>query len=385
MRLIENAAPGGGVRALIIGAGAYPNAKVAGPKVPKLSALSSAPKGALDLAERLLGPWLDRFEVPIATVDLLANSAAFPEGIPVTVDGETKTTWVPTLERVVEAKNRWLKDAQANDILLFYCCGHGVYHPATEMMFLPSDFGADEDDPWSGAIAIADLRAGLAEKRPRKQWLMFDACQNTPTQLQGTFPPRPKPLISGTIGGKKAAVEAYGPLEQVLLGASVVGEQAFGKEGRPSRFLEAFFEACDESAYLINDGTDWWADRETIERSISTFGVRVAEAHEQDYFTFARTSETDASAVPKLLRRKEPSGCTLIARSAPAHRFSQASLSLTCPPSEAVIGSKEIGSGAMFRQSVSAWEWYQVTATFPKEPPTTKTRRAFPPFIEVVF
>jgi hypothetical protein len=387
-RVYDAVVENGGVRVLILGAGTYPNAQIAQPRVPTLPDISSASKSATDLALRILGPWKELLEQPLASLDLLvnapgaANGAAFtpPAGGQVQLDP-------PTLDNIKAARTRWLAGAGPKDILIFYCCGHGIWLPSVSKTFLASDFGADPEDPWPKAVALDDFRLNLGERKPRRQWLIFDCCANTPTVALKALAARPDPLLVGDAGGRQQAIELYGDLSQVTLASSTQGKEAFGKDQRASRFMEAFIEACDGSAYMTQDAQGkWWVDQQSLERAIATYAVRVAPPADQAYFTFPRVSQTDANDIPRLLRRDQTAQCTLLVRSEPPVRLTQAELTITCPPSDAVIAAQPAGPQALarFRQQVTPWATYDVQARFPEGAQKIQ-KLALPPLAEAVF
>lgn len=387
-RVFEAPVAGGGVRVLILGAGTYPNAQVPQPRVPTLPDVSSAAKSALDLAQRILGAWKDLFERPLASVDLLVNAPGSPDGVSFTPPGQAALTLAaPTLANIKAARTRWLAGAEKDDILLFYCCGHGIWLPSISRTFLAADFGADPEDPWPNAVALDDFRFNLGERKPRRQWVIFDCCANTPTAALRALAARPDPLLVGDAGGRQQAEDQYGALSQVTLTSSTPGAQAFGKDQRASRFMEAFLEACDGAAFMTQDADGkWWVDQQSLERAIATYAVRVAPSADQAYFTFPRVSQTDANDIPRLLKRDQTAPCTLLVRSDPPVRLTQAELTITCPPSVAVVGRQVPGPAALarFRQQVAPWTTYAVEAVFP-EGPRVIQRLALPPLAEAVF
>lgn len=386
-RIFEQDAPGGGVRVLILGAGTYPNAQAPQPRVPMLEDISSATQSALDLAYRFMGPWLDRFSHPIASLDLLANAPGSPDNLNLGPHGGPNVVVdAPTMTAVKAAKTRWLKGATPADKLVFYCCGHGLWIPSGGgRTFLASNFGDDTDNPWPAAVQLDDFLFALGEKAPRSQWMIFDCCSNMPSDALKALAARPDSLLTPVAGARQQAADDHGPLEQVSFFSSTMGAQAFGKDHRASRFMEAFLEACDGSAYLTEDDAGaWWADRQTIEKSIVTYAKRVAPPEDEAYFTFAQVSATDAATIPRLMHRDAPSTCTLLARSEPAYLLAASALSITCPPNPAIVGAQPAGGEARYRQAVAAWEKYQVTAILP-DGLITKDKLALPPIAEVVF
>jgi hypothetical protein len=378
----------GGTRVLILGAGTYPLAQAGAARVPILEDISSATKSAVDFADRVLGGWRERFERPLASVDLLLNGPGSPDGETYRPPGrEAVTVDPPTLANIKAAvRNRWLKGAGPKDVLVFYCCGHGIWLPSTGRTFLASDFG-DEEDPWPQAVALSDFGFALGEKAPRSQWLILDCCANAPTEALKAIAPRPDKLLGADTGGRAATVASHGPLSQATLFSSSVEAKAFGKAKRASRFMEALIEACEGSAYVAQDSQGrWWADRQGLENAISTYGRRVAKTAERDYFTFPIVSETDAQDIPRLLFRDGEPTCTLVARSEPADRLLAAQLTVTSPPSPEVIGSQAPGLAAQarYRQPVPAYTMCKVEAAFPDGPKVIQ-RLALPPLLETIF
>ena len=252
---------------------------------------------------------------------------------------------------------------------------------------MAADFGANPTDPWPHAIALDDFSLALGEQAPRTQWLIFDCCANTPTAALKALAARPDPLLGGQAGGRQQAEDLYGALSQVTLGSATPGAQAFGKDNRASRFMEAFLEAGDTSAYVTQDATGlWWVDQQSLEQAIATYALRVAPATDLGYFTFPRVSRTEANGIPRLLKRAGDSPCTLLARSDPPVRLTQGNLTITCPPSTAVLAGQLAGPAAEahFRQQVPSWATYACTAEFPEGPQVIQ-KLALPPLTEVVF
>jgi hypothetical protein len=319
---------------------------------------------------------------------MLVNAPGSASGISFTAPGQPAIALAePTLSNIKSTRSKWLAGATADDVLIFYCCGHGIWLPSVSRTFLAADFGADPDDPWPSAIALDDFRLALAEQPPRKQWVIFDCCANTPTVALKALAARPDPLLAGQVGGRQQAEDLYGALSQVTLASATPGAQAFGKDNRASRFMEAFLEACDFSGYVIQDaGGLWWVDQQSLERAISTYSMRVAPVADRGYFTFPRVSLTDANDIPRLLKRGHNSLCTLVARSDPPVRLTQGNLTITCPPSMEVLATQTAGptAEAYFRQQVTPWVTYACTAEFPEGPKVIQ-KFALPPLSEAIF
>src|SRR5262245_14304035 len=381
----------GGTRLLVLGASAYPHAQVAKRKAPKLEEISSAAKSAIDFAYRAIEQWETRFPKPLASVDLLVDTPAAPDGTEFTApDGVVHKLDSPTMAKVKEARKMWMADIQSADVLIFYCCGHGIWLPAAGRTFLTASFGADEDNPWLDAIALDDFRLALGEYAPRQQWLIYDCCSNTPTQALKAMKANADPLLTSVEGQRRLSEETNGLLSQVVVASASPGALSFGKEGRASRFMEAFLEACEGAGCRRMTNGKWWVDQQGIEEAIATYRLRVAPIEEEEYFTFPRVTQTDAAEVPRLLgldgtAASKPK-CTLLVRSVPPHRLKSAELTIFGANENEPIGKQQAGSAALarYRIAVAAWLDYKVNAAF-DEGPITLDAFAIPPLTETLF
>lgn len=387
-RVYERAVAGGGARILILGAGHYPFAQTAAVRVPKLADIPSAAQAAIDVANDVIGDWADRLAKPLASVDMLVCDPAHPDGIAYTPPGKPLVQLQsPTLANVKSARDAWLNGAGGDDLLLFYCCGHGIWLPSASRTFLASDFGQDGEEPWSSAIALDDFMLALPEKPPRLQWLLFDCCANTPPDVLEAQKARANPLIQSQIKQRAIMEEQYGDVAQVTVAAASRDAEAFGKEGRGSRFSEVLLEACRHSGYR-DQGDDgrWWLDQQSLDLAMASYGERVAPIEEEDYFTFARLTTTDALTSPRLLSRQDPPGCVLFVNSDPAQRLKQGDLAIRCVESAADLGGQAAGQNAQvrYRQDVAPWRNYRVEATFP-EGVQVRTPFAQPPIARAKF
>jgi hypothetical protein len=386
-RVFDNARADGGTRLLVLGASAYPHAQTAKLRVPKLSAISSAATSALKFAYQAIDRWENQFPKSLTSVDLLVDTPEARNGATFTdPSGHAFKLEAATMKNVKDARKAWMLRASADDVLVFYCCGHGIWLPATGRTFLTASFGADEDNPWPDTVALDDFAFALGEHAPRQQWLIFDCCNNTPTEALKAMGARADPLLAITEGQRMAAETAYGLLSQVTVSSSSPGAQSFGKDGRPSRFMEAFLEACEGSGCRRHIDGKWWVDQQGIEEAIATYRVRVAPVEEEDYFTFPRVTQTDAADVPRFLGRDEKPKCTLLVRSKPPHRLKQAALTIRCRSTTEIVGSQQAGPAALarYRLSVNPWLDYDLEATFDTGP-IARESFAIPPLAETMF
>lgn len=355
-RVFDQPRPGGGTRILVLGAAAYPYARVAKLRVPKLASISSAATSAIKFAFQAIDRWQNQFAKPLASIDLLVDSAASPTGVTFTrPDGTVKQVDAPSLANIKAARKDWMTGATADDVLLFYCCGHGIWLPATGRTFLTASFGSDEENPWADTVALDDFAFALGEYAPRQQWLIFDCCSNTPPEALAAMGARADPLLTSLPGQRGALEKSYGLLSQVTLSSSSPGAESFGKDGRASRFMEAFFEACDGAGCRKKTNGKWWVDQQGIEEAMSTYRLRVAPIEEEKYFTFPRVTQTDAAEVQRLLALDAEPKCTLLVRSSPPYRLKSADLVITLDGQ--TVGSQKAGPTALARYRIPVLPW----------------------------
>jgi hypothetical protein len=389
-RIHEAAQADGGVRLLVLGAGHYPHAQQSKPKVPKLADIGSAARSAVDFATRALTDWRALFRKPIASLDLLVNDATQPDGVNFACVGVPPTPVdAPTLANILAARTRWLADVGPNDILIFYCCGHGIWMPSIGRTFLASDFGIDPESVWPGAVAIDRFIEGMGDKAAREQWLMFDCCANLPPQALRNSHPAANALVEATEGRRKAMIDVHGPLAQAVIASASQGAQAFGRANGRSRFMDVFIEACEGPGFRDQGQNGrWQTSLQGLEAAMATYRFRVAASEDRDYYTFARLTMSDAEEAPVLMSRDAPAPCTLLVTSEPPIKLKQGTLDIF--RDGARIDGQAPGPNAeeRFRRNVDPYAQYKLDAAWPAElayPAQSKERVALPPLTEVKF
>nr|WP_282440980.1 caspase family protein [Novosphingobium sp. SG919] len=373
---------------LVLGAGHYPNAQQAKAKVPKLADIGSAAQSAIDFATNALTDWHALFEKPVASVDVLINDAANPDGITFACPGvDAVKLEAPTLANIIAARSRWLENATRDDILIFYCCGHGIWLPSVTRTFLASDFGADPESVWPNAISIDLFIEGMGDKAPRQQWLIFDCCANQAPPALRNARPAANALVEAVDGLRLTMMNAHGPLAQAVIASSSVGARAFGRTGGRSRFMDVFIDACADAGFSgQGDDGRWQVSVQGLEAAMSTYRFRVAALEDRAYYTFARLTTSDAEEPPVLMVRDNPPTCTLLVTSEPPIRLRQCVLDIMRGGIR--IDGQQPGPAAeeRFRRLVEAYDEYEVNAAWPAElgfPAQNRKRRALPPLAEV--
>jgi hypothetical protein len=250
-----------GLRVLVVGAGAYPYAKVATEDVPALKDLTSVAPGVMAFLKRLLTDWRADLAMDLLSVDLLLSNPAEPGGATwpgFGVSGEStpgEALEPATLTNLDTALTAALKGALGEEGLLLLFCGHGFFRDAR--YFVMSDFG-QTNNPWSRVVNLDQLAMGLRQVPPRTQWLFWDCCADIPAKILDALGTVGDPIIQPK-GSKISSVEAtYGKLSRFGISSAPVGEQAFGTPNAPSRFIEKILEAINGAGAIKRDEKGVW-------------------------------------------------------------------------------------------------------------------------------
>ncbi|HYE45617.1 MAG TPA: hypothetical protein VEA44_07570 [Caulobacter sp.] len=361
-RVYQNPAQVAGLRAIIAGAGAYPNAKGPAARVA-LKDLTSVPPSVLTLAGKLLTDWRGSLSKPLVSIDLMLSDPAKPAVWPgFGAPGEIAAGAAidpPTRANIDAAITGALAGSTKDDGLLLLFCGHGV--AKDDRYFLPSDFGSG-GNPWSLAINLNEFRLALQQEAPRVQWLFWDCCANIPEDIL---------RVLGTIGsspisrdaGLLSEARAHGPLHQFRLSSAAEGEEAFGIPDAPSRFMEMLVEALDGAGCNRRVGADWPVSHAGIQEAIQSYADRKQDLDKPAFYRFVSSASTDTQG--RMLFRKLPAApkATLVARSNPRPDLKKARLEVSrnganvhdlAPPQRA----------AVVYLSLDPDQTYEVTATF---------------------
>lgn len=299
-RIYENpVAPAAGearTRALVIGAGRYPNAKTKGTKVPVLEDLTSVGPSVRAFVTKLLSEWRTELSTPLGSLDLLLSETVAPGGskwnalgIGGEPPGETAID-PPTLQEVKTALANCLANSATQDHFLFLCCGHGFWK--SHSYFVLSDFGATPQNPWPNVIDLDDFRLGLSQEVPRNQWLFFDCCKDIPAKILSALGNIGDPLIQAT-AEEITAANKRGALSQFGMSSATPGEKAFGIPGKPSRFCEMLIEAIDGGGAVAKHGPKWWVNERGIGDAVQNYTKRYPDLDDPDFYKFATPISND--------------------------------------------------------------------------------------------
>lgn len=369
MTRVYKSAADAGFRVLIVGAGAYPNAKAGTGNVPILKDLQSIGPSVLAFVGSLLGPWHSSLSAPLVSIDLLLNGPEFPGAATWTGygrEGEVAAgTQIeePTQPNIVQALAALKHEGTVDDTLLLLFCGHGFSRE--ERFFLPSDFGTGLN-PWSPAIKLDQLALGLRQFNPRVQWLFWDCCADIPQEALDVIGDVGSGLIGVSAAELASASRSFGELNRFGIASSPVGAVAYGIAGQPSRFMEMLIEAVDQVGATRKSGGDWWITDRGLVDALQTYVQRHPELDES-FYSFVMPFNSDAMAPMRLRKLAQPPVSTLITRSDPRPFLVAADLKIAragAPPGEYVYNNHPPRTQSVFCCQVPAQLHYTVSAQF---------------------
>jgi hypothetical protein len=176
-------------------------------------------------------------------------SLAAPGGAATAVDPARKA-------EVAQAIKDWMERASRNaeNMAVFYFCGHGLAFGETENALLLEDFGGDADNPMTAALAFDDMRMGLMRRCAAKYQVHFiDACRNPPTnkflEIHGHRSTGDPVLVAGV------SQELRGKVAPVYF-ATGLASAAYGVPGQASLFTQGLLQSMRGPA--SRDMDDWW-------------------------------------------------------------------------------------------------------------------------------
>jgi hypothetical protein len=321
-------------RALVIGAGYYPDAK-------NLEDLTSVGPSVREFVAKLIRDWGSDLAAPLYSVDLLLSDPAYPGGTAWSALGvvgeipDRTNVEQPTLTNVDTALTASLRNSKEMDHFLFLCCGHGF--STGEPFFVLSDFDPNANNPWTSVVNLRKFAVGLRQKKPRHQWLFLDCCNDFSDEALETLGDREgNPLIRATVKQFARAQRASGTPSQFCWSSSTVGAKSFGVPDKPSRFCEILIDALERSGAVQRYDDAWWIDEIGIRVAGKTYAERKADLVNPEFYVFADPVHSDSRNRMRLRRlAHEPTSC-LIAVSVPpiagggGHRTRPLSSSCQC-------------------------------------------------------
>jgi hypothetical protein len=256
MTLVFNSRrPGPQTHVLIIGVGGYRHlaGHPAGLRMRDpyafggLGQLTSPPRSALELIDLFAGSDPGSWQAPLGTVDaLISPHPADPQPRP------GMRFAVPTMANIERAFDAWWRrcDRNPGNVAILYFCGHGI--EGDEQYLLASDFGANEQRPWSNAIAIDSTIKGLWHNRAQTQCVFIDACREV-TPAIGSTPRIDAPALA-VYDRDRERHNVY----DLVLKAVATTERAFASPSTAAYFTKALRRALEGAAAEEDDVSGEW-------------------------------------------------------------------------------------------------------------------------------
>lgn len=269
--LVHNVAVAGpATHALVIGVGDYPhlNGGIPGKRTQQhdgMEQLTSPPISARLFASWLMSEEFHHPKKPLASVALLLSEAA-PAPF-VDPKDPAKKFDVPLANStnvrlaIRELFNRG--DENAENLLIFYFCGHGIA-AGTDTALLLSDYGANDLNALEGAIDFRLLRIGMNRSKASEQCFFVDACRASTDTLIEAAGHAGQVIIAG--GQRPFDLP---PRRAPVFYATLNGFKAFALPGKPTIFTDALLKALRDLA----------ADDEMGDWRVSTNRVQAAVEH----------------------------------------------------------------------------------------------------------
>ena len=232
--------------------------------------LSSPPVSARAFTTWLVESMSDP-DKPLATMSLLLSE---PNGSVYRHPRSTEEFPVAsaTMDNVIEAVREWktLGDADSDNRLIFFFCGHGIAQGADTSLLL-ADYGTDSNDPLSGAIDFRRFHLGMNTCAAHQQCYFVDACRSSSDTLIEALGYAGRPIIRPDTRHRRAD----GPREAPIYYSTIAGEDAYGRPDALSPFTDALLRGLNGAAGDDSEG-DWRVSTTRLKEAIDYFLKRQA-------------------------------------------------------------------------------------------------------------
>jgi hypothetical protein len=270
----DEAVDGPATHALVIGVGDYPHLNGGPPEQRTeqhdgMEQLTSPPISARLFASWLMSEDFRHPTKPLASVALLlseAKSAPFadPKNPAKKFDVALADSTNVRLA-ITEFFNRG--DQNADNLLIFYFCGHGI-SAGTDTALLLSDYGANRLNALDGAIDFRLLRIGMERSKASEQCFFVDACRaSTDTLINSDY--AGQVIILAQPPRDRALPPRRGP----VFYATLNGFKAFALPGKPTVFTDALLKALRNLAADDEMG-DWRVSTSKIQPAVEHVATR---------------------------------------------------------------------------------------------------------------
>jgi hypothetical protein len=368
----EATVAGAATHAVVIGVGAYPHlnggSKQRSDQHDGMEQLTSPPVSA-----RMFATWLmSEFHhpsKPLASIALLLSETT-PEPFNDPNNPAKSCTVAEANSANVRLAIQHLfarGDENADNLLIFYFCGHGIA-AGPDTALLLADYGADRFNALSGALDFRRLRVGMRRSKASEQCFFIDACRASTDTLIEALGHAGQVIVGG--GEREPGL----PLRRApVFYATMNGFKAFALPGRPTIFTDALLQALRDLAADDEMG-DWRVGTNKIQTAVEHVASRQSlEVKKQQVPTADDVSNIHLNFL------KTPPRALVYVKSEPPEALANASLTYRAaggdPESAPPEGRKE--TEWMLRLPSGN---YDFTVTFEAKPPFT-----IPTFIRPAF
>ncbi|WP_435643031.1 caspase family protein [Streptomyces sp. H49] len=216
--------------------------------------LTAPPVSATAMCEALLGPLGARPELPLGSLEVLISAEE-----PVRLVGDDGSTEIaPAVMREVEAAfERWYVrcNGQAENVALFYFCGHGVQIGQGSHGLLLQDTGESLVSYFRNAVDLDRTLLGMEENAAEKQLFFVDACRSMPSSL-GEGARLDATALKSSDGLSRSR-------DRLVLRSTAATADAYARLKSPSLFTRAVLRALSMPREP-RKGSRWEVTTETI-------------------------------------------------------------------------------------------------------------------------
>lgn len=372
--LVHDAAvAGSATHALVIGVGDYPHlnggSKARAEQHDGMEQLTSPP-----ISARLFSSWLmsDNFHnptKPLASVALLLSETAPAPFVDPRNAANKFDVALADSANVRLAITEFFKrgDENADNLLIFYFCGHGIA-AGTDTALLLSDYGANPLNALEGAIDFRRLRIGMGRSKASEQCFFIDACRASTDTLIEAIGHAGQVVIGG---GQRAF--GLPPRRAPVFYATLNGFKAFALPGRPTIFTDALVKALSDLAADDEMG-DWRISTNRIQTAVEHVAARQALAIEKQQVPTA----DDVSNIHLNFLQNPPQALVYV-KSDPPEALASASLTYQPAGGAPQVAPPEGRNGTEWALQLPSGS-YDFSVTFGAKPPCIVPNTVRPAF-----
>jgi hypothetical protein len=368
----EATVAGPATHALVIGVGAYPHLNGGSKKLSAqhdgMEQLTSPPVSARMFASWLMSEFSHPTK-PLASVALLLSEAAPGPFVDPKQPAKNFAVAEANSTNVRLAVQHLFKrgDENADNLLIFYFCGHGIA-AGTDTALLLADYGANDLNALEGAIDFRRLRLGMARSKASEQCYFVDACRaSTDTLIEATG--HAGQVVIG--GGIRES--GLPPRRAPVFYATMNGFKAFALPGKPTIFTDALLKALRDLAADDEMG-DWRVSTNRIQNAVEHVAARQSlEIKKQQVPTADDVSNVHLNFLTA------PPQALVYVKTDPPEALASASLAYQTPGSTPLPAPPEGRNGTEWALQLPAGN-YDFTVTFAAKPPCIVPNTVRPAF-----